>query len=173
MNIVLLGYMASGKTSLGKVLANNLGYSFIDLDDIIEENEKILIQEIFKLKGEIYFRKKEYYYLKKVLIENDNMVLSLGGGTPCYGNNMNLLLNSKNTKTIYLKATIKTLVKRLTNEKSKRPLISHLESENMLTEFVGKHMFERSHYYNQANLTVFTDNKTKQEIVETIILNLF
>jgi len=173
MNIVLFGYMASGKTLIGKVLAKKLGYKFIDLDDYIVEKERMIINDIFKSKTEIYFRKAESFYLSEVIINNDKLVLSLGGGTPCYGNNMNLLLNSKNTKTIYLKATIKTLVKRLTNEKSKRPLISHLESENMLTEFVGKHMFERSHYYNQANLTVFTDNKTKQEIVETIILNLF
>ncbi len=173
MNIVLLGYMASGKTSIGKILAKNLAYNFTDLDDVIEDSEKNSIQDIFKLKGEIYFRKKESCYLKMILNNNDKMVLSLGGGTPCYGNNMNFLQSFSNGKTIYLKATISTLVDRLINEKSARPLISHIESEEALKEFIGKHMFERTQYYSQANLIVSTDNKTEQEIVEAIILNLF
>lgn len=173
MNIVLLGYMASGKTSIGKILAKNLDYSFLDLDDIIEENEKKSVQDIFKFKGEIYFRKRESYYLKRVLNENDKMVLSLGGGTPCYGNNMTLLLSAHNTKTIFLKATIPTLVERLMNEKNKRPLISHIDSEEELTEFIAKHLFERSQYYSQANLIISADNKTGQEIAEAIISNLF
>jgi len=165
--------MASGKTSIGKILAKNLDYNFIDLDDIIEKNEKHSIQKIFKLKGEIHFRKKESYYLNKVLNNNSNIVLSLGGGTPCYGNNMTFLQSITNAKTIYLKTTIPTLVKRLINEKSIRPLISHIESKETLTEFIGKHLFERSHYYSQADLIISTDNKTEEEIVEAIILNLF
>jgi shikimate kinase len=173
MNIVLLGYMASGKTTLGGKLAEKLDYNFIDLDDVIEDNEKTSIQNIFKLKGEIYFRKKESYYLNKVLNNNDDMVLSLGGGTPCYGNNMTSLLNALDTKTIYLKAAIPTLVERLINEKSKRPLISHIQSEEALTEFIGKHLFERTQYYNLANLIVTIDKKTEQEIVKNIILELF
>lgn len=173
MNIVLLGYMASGKTSVAKVLAKKLGYSFLDLDDIIEENEKKSVQDIFKFKGEIYFRKRESFCLNMVLNNNSKLVLSLGGGTPCYGNNMTLLLNATNTKTIFLKATIPTLVERLMNEKNKRPLISHIDSDEVLKEFIGKHLFERSQYYNRANLSISTDNKTEQEIVEAIILNLF
>jgi len=173
MNIVLLGYMASGKTSVGRKLAEKLDYNFKDLDDVIEENEKNSIQNIFKLKGEIYFRKKESYNLKKVLENTDRLVLSLGGGTPCYGKNMSILQNVPNTKTIYLKTTIPTLVERLLNEKSKRPLISHIESKEILTEFIGKHLFERSQYYSQASLIVSTDSKTEEEIVEEIILNLF
>jgi len=172
MNIVLLGYMASGKTSIGKVLAKKLGCSFIDLDDIIEENENNSIQNIFKLKGEIYFRKKESHYLKKVLKKNDEMVLSLGGGTPCYGNNISLLQSAYNVKTVYLKATIPALVERLINEKNKRPLISHIDSEEKLTEFIAKHLFERSQYYSLADLTISTDTKTEQDIVETILKQL-
>lgn len=173
MNIVLLGYMASGKTFIGEILSKKLGYNFIDLDEVIEDGEKNSIQNIFKLKGEIYFRKKESYYLNKVLNNNSNIVLSLGGGTPCYGNNMTFLQSITNAKTIYLKTTIPTLVERLLNEKSKRPLISHIESEEALVEFIGKHLFERSQYYSLADLTISTDSKTVQEIVEAIILNLF
>ena len=173
MNIVLLGYMASGKTTIGRVLAKNLDYKFIDLDDIIEDGEKNSIQDIFKLKGEIYFRKRESYYLNKVLSNNEKMVLSLGGGTPCYSNNINFLKDSKNVTTIFLKSSIKTIVKRLKNEKYTRPLISQIETEELLQEYIGKHLFERIPFYNQADLTFSTDDKTKHEIVETIILNLF
>ena len=173
MILFLIGYMASGKTIIGKTLSNKLGYKFVDLDNYIVDKEKNTINEIFKSKGEIYFRKTESLLLNEVVKNNDKLVLSLGGGTPCYGNNMNLMLNHTNAKTIYLKATIKTLAKRLENEKSKRPLISHLETEELLTEFIGKHMFERSQYYSKANLIVSTDDKTINEIVEEIILNLF
>ncbi|MCF6295927.1 MAG: shikimate kinase [Flavobacteriaceae bacterium] len=173
MNIVLLGYMASGKTTIGRVLAKNLGYKFIDLDDIIEDGEKNSIQEIFKLKGEIYFRKRESFYLNKVLSNNDKIVLSLGGGTPCYSNNINFLKDSKNITTIFLKSSIETIVKRLKNEKHTRPLISQIETEELLQEYIGKHLFERIPFYNQADLTVSTDDKTIKEIVETIIFNLF
>jgi len=165
--------MASGKTTVGKILAKKLNYNFLDLDDYIVEKEHKSVSDIFKSKGEIYFRKKEAFYLNEIIENNDKLILSLGGGTPCYGTNINLLLKTKNAKTIYLKASIPTLVKRLKNEKSQRPLISHLESEELLAEFIGKHLFERSPYYNKANLIVSTDAKTEDVIVETIILNLF
>lgn len=165
--------MASGKTSIGRVLAKNLGYRFIDLDDVIEDKEKKTVNEIFRSKGEIYFRKTESNFLNGIIKNDDKLVLSLGGGTPCYGDNMKHLLNAPNSKTIYLKASIKTLTKRLINEKSKRPLISHIESEDLLTEFIGKHIFERSPFYDQADITVSTDDKTINEIIEAIIFNLF
>ena len=173
MILFLMGYMASGKTIIGKTLSKKLDYKFVDLDDYIVRKEKNTINEIFKSKGEISFRKIESFLLNEVIKNNDKLILSLGGGTPCYGDNINLMNSLANAKTIYLKATIKTLVNRLKNEKGKRPLISHLESEELLTEFIGKHMFERTQYYSQANVIVSTDNKSINEIVEDIILNLF
>ena len=165
--------MASGKTTIGKSLSKKLDYKFVDLDNFIVEKEGNTVNEIFKSKGEIYFRKTESLLLNEIIQNNDKLVLSLGGGTPCYGDNMNLMLGSTNAKTIYLKATIKTLSKRLRIEKNKRPLISHLESEELLTEFIGKHLFERSQYYSQADITVSIEGKSESEIVEDIILNLF
>jgi len=173
MILFLVGYMASGKTTIGKSLSKKLGYKFVDLDDYIVEKEGNTINEIFKSKGEIYFRKTESLLLNEIIQNNDKLVLSLGGGTPCYGDNMDLMLGKTNAKTIYLKATIKTLSKRLRIEKNRRPLISHLESEELLTEYIGKHMFERSQYYSQANITVSIEGKSESEIVEDIILNLF
>jgi len=173
MNVILIGYMASGKSSVGKILANKLHYDFIDLDDYIEKMEQTSVGNIFKAKGEIYFRKLETIYLKEILDGKDHIVLSLGGGTPCYGNNMDVILNDSNSKSIYLKTSIPTLVDRLKNEKSKRPLIAHIETDDLLTEFIGKHLFERSQFYNLAETKITTDNKTEINIVEELLLNLF
>lgn len=173
MIIVLLGYMASGKSTIGKILANNLSYDFVDLDDYIEVAEKCSIKDIFKKQGEIYFRKKEAHYLSEILAKRNNVVLALGGGTPCYGNNMKMLVQHENTITIYLKATIESLAKRLENEKDKRPIISHLNTRNELIEFIGKHLFERMQYYSQAKFAVDTNNKSEDKIIEDIIFDLF
>ncbi|GAA4281270.1 shikimate kinase [Gaetbulibacter aestuarii] len=160
MIVVLIGYMASGKSVIGKVLAENLNYGFIDLDDFIEEKEQKTISDIFKLNGEIRFRKLESHYLQALLSTEDNLVLSLGGGTPCYGDNMKMLLDSDQVKTVYLRASVNTLVNRLKNEKSKRPLIAHIVSEDDLIEFVAKHLFERRQFYEQAEVGITTDNKS-------------
>ncbi|MBJ6368837.1 shikimate kinase [Snuella sedimenti] len=169
MIITLIGYMASGKSTLGKELAVKLDYDFIDLDDYIEVKENTSVSNIFKTKGEIYFRTIETKYLKTLIESKSNLILSLGGGTPCYGNNMNVLLNAPYVKSIYLKASIPTLVARLKNEKRKRPLIAHLETDEQLTEFIGKHLFERTQFYTQAQLTLLTDNKDSTTIVNEIV----
>ncbi|AUS04005.1 shikimate kinase [Pseudotamlana carrageenivorans] len=173
MIIVLIGYMASGKTSIGKRLAAQLDYTFVDLDDLIEKRENASVTEVFKKSGEIYFRKQETLYLNEVLSRKENMILSLGGGAPCYSNNMSDILNAKNVKSIYLKASIATLTEKLMRKKAKRPLIAHIETEEAMAEFIGKHLFERAPYYSQAEITVSIDNKTKDEIVQEVIAELF
>ena len=173
MNIFLIGYMASGKTTVGTALAKKLNFRFIDLDHYIENKEDMMVSEIFSLKGEIYFRKLESKYLEELINSDIKTVISLGGGTPCYGNNLQLILDADNTLSIYLKASLNELTKRLLKDKDKRPLIAHLNSEPELLEFVGKHLFERSNYYNQANKTVIVDKKSIEDVVEEIILTLF
>ncbi|GAA3657327.1 shikimate kinase [Flavivirga jejuensis] len=173
MILVLIGYMASGKSTLGRILANKLNYDFIDLDDYIEEKEQVSVSDIFKSKGEIYFRKKETLYLKELLDDKTKLVLSLGGGTPCYSNNMDALKNTSKAKSVYLKASIPTLVARLKNEKSKRPLIAHIETDELLTEFIGKHLFERTQFYSLSDVTITTDNKKEEDIIEELVLQLF
>ena len=165
--------MASGKTTIGRALAKKLNFHFIDLDQYIEVKENMSISKIFILKGEIYFRKIETKYLEELISKDNKTVVSLGGGTPCYGNNLQLLLNSNNALTIYLKASLIELVKRLKKDKQHRPLIAHLETEEALLEFVGKHLFERSNYYSQASKSIIIDNKTTHEIVKEIISGLF
>ncbi|MCH4551008.1 shikimate kinase [Aestuariibaculum lutulentum] len=172
MILILVGYMASGKSTIGRILAEKLNYDFLDLDDYIEEQEQNSIKTIFQIKGEIYFRKVETKYLRELLDSESNLILSLGGGTPCYSNNMDLILKADNVKSVYLKASIPTLVNRLKGEKGKRPLVAHIETDEELTEFIGKHLFERSPFYSQANIVLPTDNKTTSEIIEELNLKL-
>ncbi len=173
MVVVLIGYMASGKSTLGKKLAKKLNFNFIDLDDFIEREEKLSVSEIFKIKGEIYFRKQETIYLNQILQTKTNTILSVGGGTPCFGNNMERILNTNNVMSVYLKASLNKLVKKLFKKKSKRPLIAHIETEEALTEFIGKHLFERVQFYNQSTIQITTDNKTKKQIIKEITTKLF
>lgn len=165
MKIVLIGYMGSGKSSVGKLLAKKMNLNFVDLDLLIEQKEQLSINEIFNAKGEVYFRKKESYYLKDVLGYHQNLIIAVGGGTPCFGNNMEIINNVSTS--VYLKASITTILDRVKNEKLSRPLIAHLSDEN-LPEFIGKHLFERTTFYNQSKIEILTDLKSIEEISSEI-----
>lgn len=168
MIVILIGYMASGKSSIGKRLAKRLDYKFVDLDDYIEDKENMSVSKIFKKKGEVYFRKQESHYLKKLLKKDKNMILAVGGGTPCYSDNMKLILEANGVKSIYLKASLATLANKLMEKKAKRPLIAHIETLEAMTEFIGKHLFERMPFYEQAELHVSIDGKDKDEVTEEV-----
>lgn len=163
MKIVLLGYMASGKSSIGKKLSKSLAMNFIDLDDYIIDKEKMSITTIFKEKGEVYFRLIENKYLREILSKKEDFILSLGGGTPCYANNMELVNANENTTSIYLQGSIPTMVERLIKKKAKRPLIASL-GDDKIPEFVAKHLFERRFFYEQAKMTIKIDEKKKSEV---------
>ncbi|PKV50068.1 shikimate kinase [Aquimarina sp. MAR_2010_214] len=173
MNIVLIGYMGSGKSLIGRGLADKMKLNYLDLDDFIEIQEKKSIKKIFDDQGEIYFRKKESLYLKEVLDTYENTIISLGGGTPCFAGNLETVINKENTKSLYLQTSLEELTKRLFAERNKRPLISHIATSNELKDFVRKHLFERSFYYNQADYKVITDQKNKDQISEEVIALLF
>ncbi len=167
MKIILLGYMGSGKTTIGTQLAKKLYQDFTDLDEYIEKKENKTITEIFKEKGEIYFRKIEHTYLKKFINENDTYVLSLGGGTPCYANNMNIISKETDLHSIYLKASVGTLYNRLKNNSSKRPLLAKLTKESLI-EYIAKHLFERNIYYEKAKHRISINSKGIDAIVAEI-----
>jgi len=171
MKIVLLGYMASGKSTIGKKLAKKLNLPFKDLDELISEKEESSIPEIFKKKGEIYFRKIESEVLQEFLKNEQNFVLAVGGGTPCYGKNLDYI--NKNTTSVYLNASIKTIYNNLSKvkNKNKRPLVSKVRSED-LEEFIAKHLFERRPFYERAVLTIDIDHKSQKEIAQEISLNM-
>ena len=168
MKIILLGYMGSGKSTIGKALANELKLSFIDLDHAIENEIGMSIRDFFEASGELKFRRLENEVLKKVLNENNNMILSTGGGTPCYGNNLDLLKSAPNSKVFYLNGSIKTLVERLLSEKDIRPLIQSIGDDD-LPEFIGKHLFERANFYLQAHHVVDIDQKSVETITKQIV----
>ena len=171
MNIVLIGYMGSGKSLIGSHLAKKIDYKFIDLDQYIEKNEACSISKIFEDSGDIYFRKIETKYLIKCLSENNNIVLSVGGGTPCYNDNLTHI-NSANNISFYLKNNNVELSKRLYKNNNNRPLISTIKSEQKMIEFVSKHLFEREVFYNKANVTVDCYKKDVYSICDLIISNL-
>lgn len=166
--IILLGYMGSGKTSVGQKLSQDESLSYCDLDDYIVEKEKKSISDIFQSKGEIYFRKKEHQYLKEILDASKVDVLALGGGTPCYAGNMDLV-KQEDHHSFYLKVNLETLTNRLFTEKDKRPLIKDIESKIELKDFVRKHLFEREYYYRQANHILNVSELSAEEISKEIM----
>jgi shikimate kinase len=173
MKIILVGYMGSGKTLIGKALSGAINLPFLDLDALIEKIENRSIKQIFQKKGEIYFRKKEREVLEGQLRRDDSFVLSLGGGTPCLGNTMDLLTSNKKVLTVYLKASNATLTSRLFKDKEQRPLMNHISTREDLNDFVRKHLFERSFYYNQAANVIVVDDKDAAAIVREIVATLF
>ena len=157
--IFLVGFMGSGKTTLGKKLAKKLGEPFFDLDQVIESSEKQSINQIFKQYGEASFRELETKVLKEVISSNESFVLSLGGGTPC--NQLNMDLVNESGTSIYLKYNAGMLASRLIGAKAKRPLIKDLNAEQLQT-FVADKLLEREPFYTQCKI-VTENNKVKIE----------
>ena len=169
MRISLIGYMGSGKSTVGKELASQLNIDFFDLDQFIETQHNSSIENLFQTKGEIVFRKLEREALLEILSLEKPFVLALGGGTPAYYKNMNEIINR--SFSVYLRLNPKELTARLKNEKSLRPLISHLSDEE-LPEFIAKHLFERCEFYEMADFKLDGKEKSINQIVSEIIQNL-
>ncbi|WP_431242790.1 shikimate kinase [Flavobacterium sp. P21] len=165
--IVLLGYMGCGKSTIAQNLSKITNIPFLDLDTCIEKRANLSINEIFSKHGEVYFRKLEHEMFVELLKSSENYIIGLGGGTPCYANN-HLLLQNNDIVSIYLKASIDTLYNRLVHNKSKRPLIAEMNEEEM-KEFIAKHLFDRSFYYNHAQHKVSVDDKSVEDTVEDIL----
>lgn len=162
IKIVLLGYMGSGKSTIAHLLSEKTQIKAFDLDKIIEERAGLSIKNIFEQKGEVFFRKLENQIFKELISSEKEMILSLGGGTPCYANNHELL-NGDGVVSFYLKASIETLYGRLLSIRDNRPLIAEQEEEEM-KEYIAKHLFDRSYYYNQATHIVSVDGKSPEEV---------
>ena len=167
MRIALVGYMGSGKSTVGRLLAENLGVPFTDLDDYIVARLGQSIPEVFREKGEIYFRKQEHRLLKEWLQSGESGVLALGGGTPCYAGNMELLLATADA-VCYLQVSVPELARRLRRGQESRPLIAHLEPAE-LPEFIGKHLFERAPFYARAMHVLPADKHSPEELAAQIL----
>ena len=164
MKIFLSGYMGSGKTAVGQLLSDDLQLSYLDLDEEISRAEEKSIPEIFKTSGEIFFRRREAEALKGLLNSPEEFVLSLGGGTPCYGKNLQLIKEEEGVVLVYLKTGLEELKRRLYSEQEQRPLIAHLKTPLELEDFIRKHLFERAFYYNQSDIIINTDGKSAKEV---------
>lgn len=169
MIISLVGYMGSGKSHIAKLLREKTGFELIDLDKEISIRNKMTIAEIFTKKGEIFFRKEERAVLEEILASKQSCILSLGGGTPAYYNNMEVI-NGRSIS-FYLRAKVPTLVSRITKQKAKRPIVANI-SDDDLPEFIAKHLFERNPFYNAAQYIIDTDGKMPDEICEEIIAKI-
>ncbi|ANF49812.1 shikimate kinase [Chryseobacterium glaciei] len=170
MIISLVGYMGSGKSHISKILSEKINFKLIDLDKEISRRNKLTIPEIFEKKGEIHFRKLERETLEELLATEENLVLSLGGGTPVYYNNMEIV--NLNSKSVFLRASIQTLSERISKQKEKRPIIANISDEN-LSEFIAKHLFERNEFYSKAQFNIITDSREPEDIVNEIIEKLY
>lgn len=165
VRIFLIGYMGAGKTTLGKAFARHLNMSFIDLDWYIEERFHKTVSELFTEKGEAGFRELEQSMLHEVG-EFENVVISTGGGTPCFFDNMEYM-NSRGT-TVFLKASPNILLKRLSVATQSRPILQG-KKEDELLQFITEKLNERMEYYSQAQHVFNADElENRWQINESI-----
>lgn len=154
MNIYLIGFMGSGKSYTGQQLATALDLPFVDLDERIEQAEKRSIGQIFESEGESYFRNLEAQLLRATAAEGP-AVISCGGGTPCFHQNMDWI--NANGLSIYLKASVQLLAKRLKKGQEHRPLIRGFNTTE-LEWFIAERLEQREFYYNQAEIVIVQDD---------------
>ena len=164
--IFLIGYMGSGKTTVGKLLAKRLGYDFIDMDKHIEEKEFKTVSQIFAERGETEFRLIEQKCLHEVA-KFENTVISTGGGAPCFFDNIKFM--NEHGFTVYLKLTPAELTNRLeTSHANKRPLLAERKGEELL-QFIAEGLSKREPFYEQASYSVPGNNEAiVEEICELI-----
>ncbi len=156
--------MGSGKTTVGRLLADELDYSFVDLDTYIENRFQKKIQDIFSQQGEEKFREIENHALAEVA-HMENVVVSTGGGAPCFFDNIDLIKSSGIS--IYLRLSPEKLAERLNKTNSQRPLLQGKMSDGMI-DFIQEMLFVREPFYNQATYIVDND-VSPQDAVATIL----
>lgn len=145
--IFIIGYMGSGKTTLGRALGKTLMCDFIDLDLYIENRFRRTIRQLFEQYGEQEFRRIEHAMLHEVA-EMENVIIACGGGTPCYYDNVEYM--NKCGLTIFLQTSIDRLFQRLARKRHKRPLIMNFNDEQLRC-FIVSNLNERLQYYNKAD----------------------
>jgi len=162
MVVFLIGMPACGKTSIGKRLAKKLQFTFLDLDHHIADKENKSVATIFSEKGENFFRELEAKYLKEISDTKTNTIISVGGGTPCFHNNLPFMLSIG--KVFYLNTSAETLFQRL-KEDTKRPMFLGLTAEQ-IKEKIKSLLQQRETFYLQAHHTISTLHKSDDAIVE-------
>lgn len=159
MKVYLIGFMGSGKSFLGRKLADQLGMDFYDLDDQIEEKAEMPISEIFERFGEGFFREIEKSVLHATAKLNEG-IISTGGGVPCFFDNVDWM--NQQGLTVYLQTDAQLLAERLASEMDHRPLLAHL-SHPELVHFIEEKVAARAQFYQQAQLTWTQDHANQSE----------
>jgi shikimate kinase len=166
-NVVLIGFMAVGKTTLGRALAQSLGRVFVDLDELIEKEAGHSIAWIFENEGEDSFRAHETRILEKVLADS-NQVISTGGGTPIRAGAMDKMLNSGTV--FWLRATPETVSQRVGDGES-RPLLAGLGPVDR-QKAIGLLLAERETHYGKAHVQIDTDDRDPRWLVNAMLQHL-
>lgn len=164
--VYLMGFMGSGKSTIGKKLAANLGWSFVDLDREIEQKTGRTINDIFTDLGEEYFRKVEAETLRNLKFHTDT-VIAIGGGTPCYGNNLEYMIGTG--LTVYLRMTPGQLAKRISGSSQERPLTKN-KDKVQLSDFIREKLAERETSYMKAGIIIDGKNPDIKRL-KALILN--
>jgi len=167
MKVYLIGFMASGKTTIGRELAKSLGFEFVDLDEYIEKKQGKTIKQIFEYNGEEHFRVLENEALREVASKDGNILIAAGGGTSCFYNSIDFM--NKTGLTIYLKMEVAALVARLIDSKTDRPLLWG-KTEQELNDYIIRVLDERIKYYEKAKIIVDGSNINIESIAETVRL---
>lgn len=163
--IFLIGFMGSGKTTLGRKLAARLNYPFYDLDHLLEEQAGMSITEYFSSFGETAFRLAESEVLKTTAYP-ENAVISTGGGLPCFFDNMDWM-KAKGT-TLYIKLSPKTLASRLEHGKEARPLLRDKHGDELVA-FIGEKLAERENFYLQAQIVADGLSLTADKLADQLL----
>ncbi len=166
MKFILIGFMGSGKSTVGKQLAAELRWTFTDSDAWIEDRAKVSVSRIFETGGESEFRKWELQFAEQ--LDGKEEVIACGGGLPCH-NDLITVLKEKGT-VVYLKTSAETLIGRLKEEREERPLLASL-SDDLFAKEITSRLEARKSIYQQADLVVETDGKTIQEIIDVILFS--
>ena len=151
--IIIVGYMGAGKTTVGKSLSKELGLPFYDLDWYIESRMHKTIPQLFAERGEEGFRKIEYNMLHEVA-EFEDVIISCGGGTPCFFDNMDYM--NAQGKVVYLKASPEVLYKHLLMGKTERPLLKGKTPEELIS-FINEQLAQREPFYEKSAFTLNVD----------------
>lgn len=167
-HIILIGFMGSGKTTIGKQLAAELNMPFIDSDEVIEKQEGKSINQIFDEKGEDVFRKLEQDFIS-TLENKEPSVIAVGGGMPCFEDNINRL--KALGQVFYLNVSLMTLTQRLMNNRENRPLLAEL-SQNELSAHVFERLTNRTVFYRQANSIIPNEGNDPKRAVASILKEL-
>jgi shikimate kinase len=167
MRIFLIGFMGAGKTHWGKQVANRMGLPFHDLDELVVAQEGKSIADIFSENGEEYFRLAEKQILEELVEREDSMIISCGGGTPCFFNNIDFM--KRYGIVVWLNTHVEVILQRLLKERMHRPLLKDIKDEDLRNHIIRK-LNERRMYYEQADVIIDKeDSISMNDFIQTVL----